>query len=106
MPVLTNFTFGPVQPSETCLCGDSIGHCRTGQLGMSYDLSWINICISSMAMFFGTAINLHQSYLKYHDIETVMKKMTQIFLVVAQFLLVFYKDVITYTKSCRFQAFK
>ena len=49
MPSLTNFTFGPVQPSETCLCGDSIGHCRTGQLGMSYDLSWINICISSMA---------------------------------------------------------
>ena len=55
-PAFTNFTFGPVQSSESSYCGDSIGHSRTGQFGMSFDLSWINICISSTFMFFSTFI--------------------------------------------------
>ena len=56
MPAFTIFTFGPVRSSVSCCYGDSFGHCRTGQLGLSFDLSWINIWISSAFMLFSELV--------------------------------------------------
>ena len=56
MPAFTVFTFGPIRSSVSCCYGDSFGHRGIRQFGLSFDLSWINICISSTFMFFSTFI--------------------------------------------------
>ena len=70
MPAFTSFTFGPIDTQANgfpfCCGGDSFGNCRSGQLGLSFDFSWINIAISSVIMFISSplelAIGMHNSF--------------------------------------------